>query len=163
MQQLTLSYVRDPRDERHRGDDRNAHVFPPPDTQPSPLSNLVYLDFLNGLTLADLTYLFDRASPPNFAGQLTHFALRVHWTDRAAAAALLLSLPSLYPSLTHVHVDVKSKQNNGRLPECAEWDAAVRVVRAELDSAWCDSVDEVMACREDVAWRRSVGLAAQEL
>ena len=51
--------------------------------------------------------------------------------------------------------------NDGRLAGCAEWDAAVIAVRAAIGPVWRDSVDAVTACREDVEWRRSVGLPQQ--
>ena len=138
-----------------------SSIFPPPSDSPAGLSHLVYFEFLDGFTLVDWMSLFTAAAPPVFAAQLTHLALRLFWRDRAAAAALLPSLPSMYPSLTHVHISIEGKENKGRLPDCVEWDAALRTVRAEMGSAWCDSAADVIACREDVAWRRSVGLPPQ--
>ena len=139
----------------------------PSSTGPSPLSSLVYLEFIDGLTLTDWTYQLDATSPPVFAAQLTHLALRVQWQDRAAATARLPSLPSLYPSLTHVHVGAQGKRSDGDAPddlmgECAEWDAAVWTVRGVVGSAWCESVNYVVAWREDVAWRRRAGLLMPE-
>lgn len=157
VQQLSLSDSRVDRTDV----DRAQHVFPPPRIVSASLSNLVYLDFIDGLTLDDWTYLLTPTSPPMFAVQLTHLALRADWEDRAAAAALLRSLLSMYPSLTHVHIGVQPKPGNERLAECAEWDEAVQAVRAAVGYAWCDSAADVLVCREDVAWRRSVGLPAQ--
>ena len=153
MQQLAITDYNLKRTES----DRATVIFPPP-AAPSALSDLTYLEFINSLALADLSYLLDAASPPVFAAQLTHLALRVHWRNRAAAALLLPSLPTLYPSLTHVHVGVQGKLNNGPLTVCAEWDAAVETMRAAVGSAWCENVDDVVSCREDVAWRHTVGL-----
>ena len=157
MQQLAVF------DTRHasRGRPRTSTVFPLLSAAPSSLSQLVHLEFVEGLTLADLRYLLSPSSPPVFTAQLTHLALRVHWQDRAAAAALVSSLPSMYPSLTHVHVDVEGKLNNRPLDECAEWDAAVRMVRTAVGSAWCDGVEDVIACREDVVWRCSMDQLSQ--
>ena len=76
------------------------------------------------------------------------------------AARWLPSLPSMYPSLTHVHVGVQCEPSRSDRVPCAEWDAALLDVRTKLSSVWCDSVDDVVACREDVAWRRSVGPTA---
>lgn len=136
-------------------------LFPSLGVAATQLSSLVYLDFLNGLTLADFAYLLTAASPPTFATRLTHLALRVHWRDREAAAVLLPSLPSMYPSLTHVHIGVQSQASKAELGQCGEWDAAVRGVRVAVGTAWCDSAEDVVACREDVVWRCSVGLPAQ--
>ena len=136
----------------------NSSLFPPALPRHC-FRDLVYLDFLCGLTLADLAYLLNPASLPVFAGQLTHLALGVHQKDRAAAAMLLPSLPSIYPSLTHVGVDVLAKRSEAQLDECAEWSAAVQAIRAAVGSAWCASVSDVVQCREDVAWRRENGLS----
>jgi len=149
MRQLAICFKR-------TASDLPSHVFPP--AASSALSRLVHLEFLDSLTLADLTYLLTPTSPPVFATQLTHLALRVNWYDRTAAAALLPALPSMYPSLTHVHIGVEGKWNSQQLTASVKWDVAVRLVRAAVGSAWCDSADEVLACREDVMWRRSIGL-----
>ena len=156
VQYLSLSSTEDDLAE----DRRTHHVFPPNSVARITLSSLVYLDFLDGLTLADITYLLDATSPPVFATQLTHLALRVQSFDRADAAALLPSLSTMYPSLTHVHIGVHDKLDGERLDECAEWDAAVQKMKGEVRSAWCDSVGGVVCWREDVAWRRSAGLPA---
>ena len=66
----------------------------------------------------------------------------------------------MYPSLTHVHVGVQGQRSNRPLDECAQWDAAVRTVRAVVGDAWCQDAADMVACGEDVAWRRSVGLPA---
>ena len=137
------------------------HISPPASMRPYHLSSLVYLEFIDGLLLADWTYLLTAAAPPVFAAQLTHLALRVHWRNRAAAAALLPSLPSLYPSLTHVHIGVQDRWSSGPPTVSAEWDAALRAVRAAVGSAWCESVHNVVACREDIVWLRSAGLSMQ--
>ena len=141
--------------------DRLQHVFPSADAASFPLCHLTYLEFVVGPTLTDLTYLLTAGSPPTFAAQLTHLALRVHWMERAAAAPLLPSLLSLYPSLTHVHVGVWGKPHNAQIVDCVEWDSAVQAVRSALGSAWCESVDDVVAYREDVLWRRSAGLPSE--
>ena len=144
------------------GDD-TVTVFPPTHAAVG-LSGLRYIQYMDGLALADLTYLLTPSSPPVFAAQLTQLALRVHMSDRAAAAALLPSLAQMYPSLTHVYVGVEGNLDGWLLDECAEcaeWDAAVQSVRAAVGSAWCANVDDVIACREDVAWRRSMGLPKQ--
>jgi len=162
MQQLSLS------DHSVRTADSHCAVHDFVTLGASSLPHLVHLDFIRGLSLADLTYLlrptppftyiYLPTSPAAFTAQLTHLALRVHWDDRGAAAALLPRLPSMYPALTHVHVGVQPQPNNEQLDACAEWDAAVLSVRAAVGSAWCDSVDDVVAWRENVAWRRSVGM-----
>ena len=72
-----------------------ACIFPPLSATCVALPRLVYIEFLDGLTLADLAYILTPSSPPAFAPQLTHLALRVYRRYRAAAAALLLSLPSM--------------------------------------------------------------------
>jgi len=136
-----------------------SSIFPPATGTPSPLFQLVYLESLAGLSVADWTYLLTTSSPPVFAAQLTHFALGVHWQHRAAVAALLHTLPSMYPLLTHVHIGVYHTGNE-QLAGCSEWDAAVQTVKTALGAVWRDSADEVVACREDVAWKRSVGLPA---
>ena len=159
MQQLSIAH--DKNNDWFRIDPVE-HVFPPPSNTPTALSSLVYLDFLRGATLNDCRYLLASASPPCFAAQLTHFALRVRWLNREAVAELLPSLPAMYRSLTHVHVGVEGKSNNEPLAECEHWDAAVQAVRAIVGGAWRDSVDDVLACRADVAWRHSVGVPAQE-
>ena len=102
-----------------------AHLFPSASTFSSPLSRLVYLEFLNGLALADLTYLLSPTSPPAFAAQLTHLALSVDWQNRATAAALLSPLPSTYTS--HAHVGSQCKLSSERLAECAEWEALCKL------------------------------------
>ena len=159
MQQLTLC---DERINQHMYDkDRSSHVFPAAGADSADLTRLTYLEFVDSLALVDLTYLLTPTAPPVFARQLTHLALRVQWNHRAAAAALLPSLPSMYPSLTHVHVGVQGKLHGEPLEPCVVWDAAVQLVRAAVGLAWCDRVDEVMAWREDVAWRREAGLPLQ--
>ena len=100
MQQLALSARRS----LQAGGEDGCYILPLPSSLSSPVSSLVYLDFLDGLTLSDLAYLLSVPSPPAFAAQLTHMALRVHWQDRRVAATLLPSVPALYPSLTHVHI-----------------------------------------------------------
>ena len=125
------------------------------------ISGIVYFEWVEGFTRAGLTELLTPSTPPVFAAQLTHLALRVHLYNRAAAAALLSPLPSMYPSLTHVHIGVEGKIRGGQSDQCVEWDAAVQSLRAALGSAWCVSTAEVIACREDVAWRRSMGLPLQ--
>ena len=126
------------------------------------LPSLVYLDILDGLTLADLTYLLDPVAPPRFAAQLTHLALKVHLRDRAAAAALLPSLSSTYKSLTHVCVGVQSDTRSERLDECPAWHEAVERVTGVVGSFWCASVDDVVAWREDVIWRRGAGVPEKQ-
>ena len=156
-QQLSIS------DGTFERDDTNSavRIFPKLPAESSRLKSCAYLDFVRGLTMTDLTCLVDSTSPPSFAPTLTHLALAIHWKDRAAAAAVLPRLPALYPALTHVHIGVEGKRNRGRLAQCAEWDAVVRVVRTELGAAWCDAVNDVLSHREDVAWRRSVGLGTE--
>ena len=154
MQQLSLSVT------NQTDSAAAAHVFLPASAAPSTLSRLIYLEFLDGFTLSDLTYLLTAAAPPIFAAQLTHLALRVRWQDRTAAAALLPSLPSLYPSLTHAHVSVQPEPISVQMGECGEWDVALQAVKAALGSAWCASATDVVVWREDVAWNRSVGLPA---
>jgi len=159
IQQLSIA------DEVHRRQQstRLPFIFPLPSAAPFPLSRLTYLDFLHGLTLVNLTSLLAAKSPPIFAAQLTHLALRVHSDDRRAAAASLSSLPSLYPSLTHVHIGVQDKLSDEQSSECVVWDAVMQRVRAAVGAAWCDSADDVVAWREDVMWRREVGLPLQGL
>ena len=123
--------------------DDDCHIFALGPTLSSPLSNHVYLEFLVGLALIDLADLLSPTSSPGFAAQLTHIALRVHSLERAAAAALPPWLPSIYPSLTHAHVGLQYKPKGERQAECAEWEAAVRTVRAGLGSAWCDDAANV--------------------
>ena len=84
---------------------RLDNVLAPPSAAPAALSSLVYLELLYTLTLADCRYLLTPASPPCFAAQLTHLALRVSWGAGADVAALLPSLPVMYPSLTHVRTE----------------------------------------------------------
>ena len=156
VQQLALSNGNAMRTDK----ERTHHVFPP--TAAATFSHLVYLEFLDGLTLADLAYLLDHTAPPIFASQLTHLALRVHWMERRAAATLLPSLPSMYPSLTHMHIGVWGKPQNAQVVDCAVWNEAVESVRAAVGSAWCDSTAAVVSCREDVVWRHSAGLPAEE-
>ena len=67
-QQLALSDMT----VRKRDADRAHHVFPSADTAPAVLSHFIYLEFVVGLTLADLTYLLTAVSPPPFAAQLAH-------------------------------------------------------------------------------------------
>ena len=136
-------------------------LFSPTAAASTRLSHLMYLEFLDGLELADWMDLLSFTSPPVFAAQLTHLALVVRWQDRAAAASSLLHLPSLYPSLTHVHAGVQSGLPDGQPVGCAEWDDAMQSVMSAMGSAWCASAAEVVAWREDVAWRRSAGLPAQ--
>ena len=157
MQHLSLSDHINPRTNSNK-QLAARHIFGSDAAATSSLSNLVHLDFLDGLSLADLTFLLTPTAPPAFAARLTHLALRVHWQDRAASAVLLPMLPSVYATLTHVHIGVQSASNNEQVDECAEWDSAVEAVRAAVGSAWCDSVDDVLACREDVIWRHSAGL-----
>ena len=157
-QQLALSVNDTLRVKWRLMSDNGCHIFPSGSTLSSPFSGLVYLEFLDGLALADLTYLLDATSPPVFADQLTHLALSVQRKDRAAAAALLPPLSSIYPSLTHAHVGVEGVRIGEQLTEWAQWDTAVRAVRAAVGSAWCDRASAVVACRDDVAWRRSTGL-----
>jgi len=154
MQQLTVADVRISRTYSAAVNS----VFSPAVASPACLSTILYLEWCEGLTLADWTYLLTPTSPPIFAGQLTHLALAVQRDDVGAAAAELPSLPAMYPALTHVHVGVQfeKEQRTG----CAEWDAAVQAVRSALGAAWCDSADGVLAWREDVAWKRSVGIPA---
>ena len=164
LQQLSVSYRT-----LDRLDNYGAHVFPPPSTPMSSsfspavsaLSNIVYVDFIDGLTARDWKYLLTPNTPPVFAAQLTHLALRLHAKNRVAAAPLLPSLPVIYPKLSHVHIGVLAWRDNGRVADCPPWDAAVRAVRAEFDTAWCDNANEVVAWREDVQWRRAVGLPAR--
>ena len=136
--------------------DRVEHIFPPPAVALATLSSLVYLDFLHGTTIADWRYLLTAASRPCFAAQLTHLALRVWWEDQAVVADLLPSLPVMYPSLTHVHVGVQGKQSDEPLAVCEQWDA-VQEVQAAVGGAWRDAAD-VVACRDDVVWRRGMGV-----
>ena len=157
IQQLSISY---PDNDKPAGDFISP-VFPPTSALFPGFARLSYLDYIDGLTLADITYLLTSSSPPVFAAQLTHLALRVHEWDRAEAAILLTSLPSMYQSLTHVHVGVLDRWKHARLADCIEWDVAVQSVRAAVGTAWCTSVDDVVAWREDVAWRREAGLPAQ--
>ena len=162
MQQLTVSYLT----ATTWGKYRTARIFPkklPATFSASAvaLSNLVYIDLSDGLTLGDLAYLLTPASPPVFAAQLTHLAIRVHPKDRIAAAVLLPSLPAMYPKLSHVHFGLKVGHENQRVRACAQWDEAVQTARAALGTAWCDSAHEVVSGREDVAWRRSVGMPDQ--
>jgi len=154
IQHLSISVKRN-------NNDRRYQVFSPHAEAGPAMTQLTYLDFLHGLTLADLTFLLTASSPPAFAAQLTHLALRVHWQDRAAAATLLPSLASTYPSLTHVHVGVQSAPSAKRLALCSAWEEAVRAVRVAVGPAWCASVADVALLREDVAWRREVGLPTE--
>ena len=62
--------------------------------------------------------------------------------------------------MTQVHIGVQDKRGDEQVDECVEWDAAVRVLRTTVGSAWCERVEDVVSCREDVAWRRSVGMQA---
>ena len=87
----------------------------------------------------------------------------MQWNNRAAAAALLPSLTSMYPSLTHLHVGVQGKPRGEPLDPCVVWDAPVQLVRAAEGLAWCGRVENVVAWREDVAWRRGAGLPLQLL
>ena len=157
IQQLALSRITD----GTHSFARSYSAFKPAETKPDVLSHLSYLEFVDDLAFVDLAYLLAVRSPPTFAAQLTHLALRVHWQDRLKAAALLPSLPSMYPSLIHVHISMQPRPQRGRVDECVEWDAAIQAVRAAMGSAWCASVDDVMAWREDVVWRRGAGLSGQ--
>ena len=138
------------------------HVFPTGTVASSRFSELVYLDFVACIPLADLTYLLDCTAPPVFAAQLTHLALKVYSRTRAAAAILLPSLPSMYPSLTHVYIGFDYESSDDRLVECPAWDTALQAVRAAVGSAWCASMEDVVAWREDVAWRRGAGVPEQQ-
>ena len=129
-------------------------------TAAAPLS-LTYFDFLRGMQLADLIRLLDPVSPPVCAQTLTHLALRVRWQDRTDAASWLPRLPSLYPALTHVHIGVEDERGVGWRTRVLQWDAALRDVRTALGAVWCDEAADVLCHREDVAWRRSVGLAKE--
>ena len=71
--------------------EKSAHVFQSATGDANPFSHLLYLDFLDGLAHADLTYLLTLRKPPAFAAQHNHLALRVHWEDRTVAAGLLSS------------------------------------------------------------------------
>ena len=139
---------------------RSYHLFPEPSAVPASLSQLTYLELLVGLQLVDLHYLLNTSSPPSFAAQLTHLALGVQYDVRAAAATLLPSLPVMYSSLTHLHVGRQSMEHE-LVIVCALWDAAIQAVRTAVGGVWCEEAWDVVACREDVAWRRSVGLPVE--
>ena len=140
MRQLALSDSREEWEMRERA----TRVLPL--AAFSALSDLVYLEFLDGLMLVDLRQLLNPIPPPDFAAQLTHLALRVQWQDISDAAALLASLPSIYQSLMHVHVGVKQQPDNDLLIECAEC--------AGITSRYgFDLVRESGRC---VAWREAV-------
>ena len=75
IRQLSLSDGRFNRVKSHRANS----IFPPRSAAPrvpAILSHVVYLDFLDGLTIVDLVDLLSPMSPPVFAAQLTHLALR---------------------------------------------------------------------------------------
>ena len=131
-------------------------LFPQPSAAPTALSQLTYLEVDNCLPLADWHYLLNSSSPPIFAARLTHLVLRVRRWHQAAVALLLPSLPSMYPSLTHLHIG--ELLGDFSLARHVKWEAAKRAVRAAVGAAWCDSAADVVAWREDVAWRRSVGV-----
>lgn len=137
-------------------------IFPPAPAAASVLSSLTYLDFTAGVALADLHYLLSPSSPPVFAAQLIHLALRVHWKDKSAAASLLPSLPSMYPALTHAHVGSYRRPNSSKRKKPRRWDAAVRTLRRALGAVWCSNAD-VVGCREDVPWRRSMDCCRQRI
>ena len=77
------------------------------------------------------------------------------------AAALLTPLPAMDPSLTHMPVSEQPRLHCDQMDPCVEWNAAVQAVRVEVGPTWCESMNDVMAWREDVALRRSVGFTAQ--
>ena len=122
----------------------------------------ILFDYPRGGPLADWAILLTASSPPVFAPRLTHLAICIHAQDRAPAAAFLPSLPAMYPSLTHVHVGVQAMRYASVVTQCAEWDVAVQAVRAAVGSAWCESVDDVVAWRADVALKRIAHESAQE-
>ena len=154
MRQLSVSdYI-----VKLRGSARVQTIFPTIADDSAALRQLKHIDLLEGLAVADLSYLLTPASPPVFAATLTHLALRVQWRDRVAAAALIAHLPATYPALTHAHVGVEGKLNGGWLSECEQWEDALAALRSALGAAWCEEVDDVLAWREDVAWRRAAGL-----
>ena len=150
MQHLTLSIV----DSDGTG---ACTVFPSP-VETSSLSQLVYLQFHNGLTLADLRYLLTSSSPPQFAARLQTLTLRVRDEDRSAAASLLPSLPLTYPSLTRANVGLQRQPRIAVKTVCAVWDAAVMSLQLGLGSVWCVDSCDVVCWRDDVVWRRSAGL-----
>ena len=134
---------------------------------PAAQFNLVYLGFPDGLTHADLTYLLTAAAPPVFAAQLTHLALKLHYQENKTAAAALLPVGAFTVPVAHTRACGRAGYAEGWWltgrgnRECAEWDAAVQALRAVVGSAWCERVTDVVACREDAAWRRNIGLPAQ--
>ena len=150
LQQLSLSACT----WREQDKPRPHSVFPSAADHPAALSNLTYIDFVNGLVIADLTYLLTASSPPVFAQQLTHIALKVDRLDRAAAAPLLVRLPAMYPALTHAHIGVEGRPH-WVLSACEQWTEAIKAVREQLGAVWCDDAADVEAWREDVAWKRA--------
>ena len=137
-----------------RGDKPNLHIFPQPSAAPTALSQLTYLDFVHGLRLVDWAYLLTPTSPPVFAARLTHLALLVQFQDTADVARLLYCLPSMYPSLTRLHVGV-DHEGREALSWCVEWewDAAVQALRTAMGRVWCEEVADVLAGRDDIQHR----------
>jgi len=129
-----------------------------------PLANLTYLQLDYGLCDEDWQSLLTPATPPAFATSLLHLALCCHPDERDTAAALLPSLPSMYPALTHCHVDGQVAETLVRGADSLEiqqWKAAVKALRTALGAVWCESAAEVVAWRADVMWRREAYIVAE--
>ena len=120
----------------------------------NPLPLLTYLQFTSALYVSDIEYLLSSTSPPAFAATLTHLELKVRWSDRQRAVALLPSLPILYPSLQRCRVGLETITRNfeENADEIRAWRAMWNRVVAQLGPE-ARAVDEVRVGRADVVWR----------
>ena len=125
-------------------------------------THITYLQLDGALFPHDWRYLLTLASPPAFAASLRQLLLRCHIQNKKVAAALLHSLPTMSPALTHCFVglehDTTTEFSAWPPAERAheDWMAALPSLRAALGPVWCDSEVEVVAWREDVSWRRNM-------
>ena len=72
---------------------------------------------------------------------------------------LLIALVSVYSNTAIVYnVGLDYEPQAGS----EKWVVAVRRLQDVRGAVWCDSADDVVAWREDVQWRRSVGLASHD-
>ena len=122
--------------------------------------HFVHLKYPNSGGLADWANLLNVSAPPVFAPRLTHLSIRLYSHDTTAAAAMLPSLPAMYPSLTHVHVGVQDAYDAYNV-QGVEWSVAVQAVQAAVGSAWCENEADVVSWRDDVAETCKAGLTAQ--